>query len=275
MGGKQRQTDFMPARLGTAPSDKTLSWIQDGLTPRLDRPSIPAGYSAKFACGIPSMHPWRVTYHQAVRIQEELRLKLDLRPFRGQPRLVAGTDVSFSKSSPELYAGVVVLSFPDLELVESCAVKGRASFPYIPGLLSFREIPVLLKAFGALKNRPDVVICDGQGIAHPRGFGLAAHLGVILGMPSIGCAKNLLVGDFAPPAARRWASSRLVFEGREVGRVLRTRDGVKPVFVSPGHLMDIPGAERIVRRCCTRFRLPETTRQAHLLVNRRRREERG
>ena len=214
-----------------------------------------------------SLHPWPSTYREAVRIQEDLRSRLRLKPLRQPAALVAGADVSYSKGSPALFAAVVVLSLPELEVVETRTVKATAKFPYLPGLLSFRELPPLLTAFKRLKTRPDAVICDGQGIAHPRRFGLACHLGLLLDLPAVGCAKSLLVGSYRQPRKRRWSRTDLVDDGEVIGQVLRTREAVKPVFVSPGHQVDLEGSVALVRQCVGRYRLPETTRAAHHLVN--------
>lgn len=219
------------------------------------------------------LHSWTVTVPRAREIQERLRRDLDLspRPSTRRPRLVAGADVSYNRGSDVIYGAAVILTFPGLEVVESASAVDRAAFPYIPGYLSFREIPVLLKAFGRITARPDVILCDGQGIAHPRGFGLAAHLGTLLRIPSVGCAKSRLVGEHREPALRRGSRAALRYDGRRVGSVLRTRDGVSPIFVSPGWGVDVAAADRIALSC-SRLRIPEPTRQAHLEVNRIRRE---
>ncbi len=188
-------------------------------------------------------------------------------------RTVAGADVSFDKRSPVLHAGVVVLDARSLETVEQVSVTAPARFPYVPGYLSFREIPALLEAFALLERRPDLVLCDGQGRAHPRRFGLACHLGVLLELPVLGCAKSRLVGEHREPGARRGCSVQLRHEGELVGRVLRTRDGVKPVYVSVGHRIDLATACRMVLATTCGFRLPEPIRRAHQLVNARRRGE--
>ncbi|HUU42186.1 MAG TPA: deoxyribonuclease V [Planctomycetota bacterium] len=211
---------------------------------------------------------WDVDYRGAVALQERLRRRLVR---RGSPRgvqRVAGADVSYERTLDRFYAGVVVLSFPDLETVEEVWTSGRATFPYIPGLLTFREGPVLCRAFRALEHTPDLVIFDGQGVAHPRGIGLAAHMGLLVDVPSIGCAKSRLCGEHDAPGASRGASVPLRHGGRTVGRVVRTRDRVKPVFVSVGHRISLDAAVRWVLKTCDGFRLPEPTRRAHQLVNR-------
>ena len=184
--------------------------------------------------------------------------------------LVAGADVSYSKETDRVCAGVVLLSFPEMETVEAVTVSDKSRFPYVPGMLTFREGPVLMRAFRELKRRPDVVIFDGQGFAHPRRMGLASHMGILLGMPSVGCAKSRLIGDFDEPGNHvgDWSSLR---DGSEIiGRVLRTRVGVKPVYVSVGHLVGLSAATRVVLACLRGVRLPEPTRRAHHLVTIRR-----
>lgn len=217
---------------------------------------------------IRDLHRWDVTYREAVALQNRLRRRLDLRGRTGRIRRLAGADVSYERDGDRFIAGVVVLRYPGLELVEEATAVGRASFPYIPGLLVFREGPILLRAFARLSARPDVVIFDGHGVAHPRGLGIASHLGLYLGLPSIGCAKSLLVGEYREPGRERGERAPLLLEGRRVGTVVRTRTGVKPVFISPGHRMDIRTANRITLGAATRYRLPEATRLAHALVNR-------
>jgi deoxyribonuclease V len=217
------------------------------------------------------LHSWTMAYTQAVSIQEALRKRLLLAPPRRAPRLIAGADASYGKQSDLFYGAVVVFSLKPWRLVEQAVARGRVSFPYIPGLLSFREAPILLRAFKKLKAVPDLVIFDSQGIAHPRGLGLAAHMGLFLNTATIGCAKSRLVGTYREPGARAGCRTALTHEGKRIGTVVRTRGGIKPVFVSPGHLMDHGGAVRWVLRCCRGYRLPEPTRQAHILVNQKRR----
>ncbi|MGC2423606.1 MAG: deoxyribonuclease V [Nitrospirota bacterium] len=217
-------------------------------------------------------HPWPKNYKDAVRVQERLRSRLITEDRIGDVLLVAGADVSYDKGSEYYHAAVVVLKLPDMETVEEAHASAKAPFPYIPGLLAFREGPIVLRAFRKLKTRPDVVLIDGHGVAHPRGFGLASHMGVLLGIPAIGCAKTVLVGEFKEPAKERGSQSPLVYKNIEVGRALRTKDGIKPVFVSVGHMVSLDKACRIALECCTKYRIPEPTRRAHILVNKIRRE---
>ena len=193
----------------------------------------------------------------------------------GRLGLVAGADVSYDRGSPVLFAAVVVLDADSLAVVEVAATTGRARFPYVPGYLSFRELPPAVRAFAKLRRAPDLVVCDGQGYAHPRRFGLACHLGVLFDVPSIGCAKTPLIGDFEEPGEKRGAHRRITHERETIGEVLRTRDRVKPVFVSVGHRISLATARRFILALTPRTRLPETTRAAHGEVNRMRREAGG
>lgn len=213
------------------------------------------------------LHKWNVTYKEAVAIQEELREKIKVVPLRHKPEIVAGADVSFDRKSNTLYAALAVLKFPSLELVDNTISHEKATFPYIPGLLSFREVPVVVKAFEKLSVAPDVLLCDGQGIAHPRGCGLASHLGLLFGIPAVGCAKSRLCGEHKEtgPDVGDWTPLKL--NNRTIGAVLRTRKGVKPVYVSVGHLIDLRSAIKMVLSSNSGYRLPEPTRIAHHLVN--------
>ncbi len=217
------------------------------------------------------LHPWRVSYAQAVAIQQRLKDRVRVEPFVGTPRLVAGTDVAYSAATHRMYAAVVVLRLPTLEVVERGHAVRLARFPYIPGLFTFRELPPLVAAFERLRVAPDVVVFDGHGVAHPRRFGLACHAGVLLDCPSIGCAKSRLVGAHQPPGAARGAWVPLVDGDEAIGAVLRTRSGVKPVYVSVGHRVDLPSAIRIVLGTTTRYRVPEPIRLAHQMTRELRR----
>lgn len=220
------------------------------------------------------LHRWNVPPAEAIRIQQALRGRLDVGAYRGPIATVAGVDVSYDKRSPQIYAAVIVMRLRDHEILETTTAVKQATFPYVPGLLSFREAPAVLHAFTRLHRRPDCLMCDGQGIAHPRRFGLACHLGLLLNLPSIGCAKSLLVGEYQEPARKRGSFRTLYAKGEQVGLILRTRDGVAPVFVSPGYRMNFTRAREIVLRAHGGYRLPEPTRQAHLLVNALRRSDR-
>jgi deoxyribonuclease V len=197
-------------------------------------------------------------------LQRELREQLRLQPDLGTVRRVAGVDVSFRKGQAR--AAAVVLAFPSLEPVDRAWVELPIAFPYIPGYLTFREGPAVLAAFERLTLWPDLVVFDGQGIAHPRRMGLAAHLGLFLDLPSIGCAKSRLCGTHDPPGSERGDWVPLYDSDEVIGAVLRSRSGTKPLYVSPGHRVDLPTAIHYVMACCSRYRLPETTRWAHRLA---------
>ena len=223
-----------------------------------------------------NLHDWDVDYKAAVAIQAELRERIILEGrLSGDIRIVAGADISCTKGDDRLFAAVILLDAVTLDVIEEATYSGKASIPYIPGLLSFREGPALLRAFEKLRSRPDVILFDGQGIAHPRGFGLAAHMGLILDIPSVGCAKTRLVGIFREPGERRGQHSPLVYNEKRIGAVLRTKDRVKPVFVSQGHRVSLESAVKIVLQNTPRYRIPEPIRRAHILVNKMRVEGKG
>ena len=207
-------------------------------------------------------HDWQVTTAEARDIQARLCSRVIRRDALGKVRFVAGTDVAFEADGKITRGAVAVLRFPELELYEYAIARRSTSFPYVPGLLSFREVPVVLEALDGLDCTPDLILCDGQGLAHPRRFGLACHLGVLTGIPSIGVAKSRLLGEHEELPFKKGSHVSLEHKGEVVGRVLRTRDGVRPVYVSTGHKISLPTASRYVMRCLTRYRLPETTRWA-------------
>lgn len=215
-----------------------------------------------------SLHSWDLTPSEAVQVQQRLRNLVRLQPLARPVDTIAGADISYNKFSETVYAGIVVFSLPDLRIIESTGVRSVTKFPYVPGLLSFREAPSLLEAWEKLKTKPDVLMLDGQGIAHPRRFGIACHIGVLLDRPTIGCAKSILVGKYGELGLEAGSRSPLIDRGEQVGVALRTKNKVSPVYVSPGHLIDLDSAVDLVLRSTTKYRLPETTRQAHLLVNR-------
>jgi len=215
-----------------------------------------------------SLHSWDLTPGEAIEVQQRLRNLVRLQPLARPVSAIAGADISFNKFSETVYAGIVILSLPDLRIIESAGVRSVAKFPYVPGLLSFRETPSLLEAWEKLKTKPDVLMLDGQGIAHPRRFGIACHVGVLLDLPTIGCAKSILVGRYGELGLEAGSRSPLVDRGEQVGVALRTKNKVSPVYVSPGHLIDLDSAVDLVLRSTDKYRQPEPTRQAHLLVNR-------
>lgn len=212
-------------------------------------------------------HPWNLTPCEARALQEQLRDRVECRDRLGPVRRVAGIDVGFEKRGAITRAAVAVLGFPDLAPLEEAVARQPTRFPYVPGLLSFREIPAVLEAFEGLRRRPDLIVCDGQGYAHPRRFGLASHLGVLLNLPSIGAAKTRLIGTHGDVPPERGAWTPLVDGDEVIGAVLRSRAGVKPLYVSIGHRMSLETAVRYTMACTTRYRLPETTRAAHRLAS--------
>ncbi len=214
-------------------------------------------------------HPWEIAPAEAVRLQKALQERLVLRPLSAPPKTIAGADISSEWRGHSGVGGMVVFSWPDMQLIDESFHSGELKFPYVPGLLSFREGYLLEKAYTGLREKPDLIIFDGQGTAHPRGFGIASHLGLRLGLPAIGCAKSRLFGDAAEPPGEEKGDWRYLHSpgGREIGAVLRTRRGVKPVYVSPGHLIDIEDSVHWVLAATSRFRLPEVIRAAHRRVN--------
>ena len=214
------------------------------------------------------LHSWDLSPKDAVQLQKELKSQLQLQPLSQPPRLIAGADLSFDKGSDTVYAGIVVLSLPDLKIVEERGLQTTAPFPYVPGLLSFRESPAILEVWDKLENKPDLLVADGHGTAHTRGFGVACHLGLWLDIPTIGCGKSLLCGKFEMPDETRGSWSPLIYKTETIGAVVRTKTRVSPVYVSPGNLIDLEGAIDIMLLCDGGYRIPEPTRRAHLFVNR-------
>lgn len=211
------------------------------------------------------LHRWPTTSVGAIALQRKLAALVRIEPLAGPVDLVAGVDAAFSRDG-RVIAGIVLWRASDGAIVERRAAQRPLRFPYIPGLLSFRELPALLAAFRTLRTTPDAVLCDAQGLAHPRGFGLACHLGLWLQRPTIGCAKSRLCGEYAEPRPARGAASVLTLGDRPVGAVLRTRDRAKPLFVSPGWGCDTASAVGAVLSCTRRYRLPEPARLAHQWV---------
>ena len=224
------------------------------------------------------LHDWDLSPREAVELQKKLREQVRVVPLTKKIETVAGADISFNKFSPVVYAGIVVLRLPSLEVVEEAGVVSETRFPYVPGLLSFRETPSVLEAWAKLKTEPDAVMFDGQGIAHPRRVGIASHVGLLINRPTFGCAKSVLVGKYEEPGEERGSWTPLVDPKKNnevVGAALRTKRRVQPIYVSPGHLIDHAGAIELTLRCDGGYRQPEPTRRAHLLVNALRRGERA
>ncbi len=212
-------------------------------------------------------HSWDLSPTEAIALQRELRDKVHIEPLERELHYVGGCDLSYNKGDDQFYAGVVVLDYETMELVAHSTVTRRAPFPYIPGLLSFREIPSLMEAWKQLPFKPDLVMCDGHGIAHPRRMGIATHFGLLTGTPGIGCAKRNLTGEFEEPELKRGNYESIKDGAETIGYALCTKNGIKPVFVSPGHLCGMKDSREITLHCARGYKLPEPTRQAHLLVN--------
>ena len=224
----------------------------------------------------PISHPWDLEPGAARQLQAELAPQVDSATPLPPIRTVAGADISYDRGDDTLYAAVVVVDAMTLKVVEQVSIAAQVPFPYVPGLLSFREAPPILQAFAKLKTRPDVVITDGQGMAHPRRFGIACHLGLILDIPAVGCGKSRLCGKFTEPGIERGAWSPLLDKDEEViGAVLRSRRGIKPLFVSVGHKADLTSAVALILTLTPKYRVPVPIRLAHVEVNQIRRAAKG
>ncbi len=211
-------------------------------------------------------HNWKVTKKQAILIQKKFSKKVSKVSNNKTFKLVAGVDAAFSRNGQYCIAGVVLWDIKKKKIIEHHTASKNLIFPYIPGLLTFREGSAVIAALRKLNMKPDLLICDGQGIAHQRRFGIASHVGIITGIPSIGCGKSRLIGEYKEPSLKKGKGSPLYFGSEELGTVLRTKDYVKPVFVSIGHKMDLRSAEKLILQCCTKYRLPEPVRLADRLV---------
>jgi len=218
------------------------------------------------------IHSWNVSPRDAVKLQTELAGQVLLQPLPDRFDVLGAADIGYVAAREMLAAALLTFSWPSLEPLETATVIAPIRFPYIPGLLSFREVPPLLEAFAQLNHPPDVLLCDGQGIAHPRKLGLASHLGLILGIPTVGCAKKRLCGTHEPFEWTRGNAVPLVLHEETVGLVYCSRTGVKPIYLSPGHLADLDSSRRLIERCLSRFRLPEPLRRAHATATRLRQE---
>ncbi len=206
---------------------------------------------------------WPGDIKKAKEIQNNLKQKVKIVPLKRKPEVIAGVDATFTED--RIIGTACLYKYPEMDFLEDSYAVIKTTFPYIPGFLSFREGPVIIKAVKNLKTKPDLILFDGQGIAHTAGVGIATHIGIILIIPSIGCAKSRLVGDYTTPGHRKGQYTYLKYHGRTVGAVLRTRNNVRPVFVSPGHRVDLKGAVDIVLKCTCSYRIPEPLRQADIL----------
>ena len=211
-------------------------------------------------------HSWKITLNEAKELQKSLEKEIKICQMPDTIHQVAGFDISYLKEKNRLIAGMVILGYPTLDLIDSFIITDHIRFPYIPGYLSFREAPVLLRLIESHYKLADIFVFDGHGIAHPRGFGIASHIGVLTDLPCIGCAKKKLVGNFVSPGDQKGDITDLIYKERVVGKVLRTRNNIKPVFVSIGHRVSLNGATKFILDCTGKYRLPEPTRLAHRLV---------
>jgi len=211
-------------------------------------------------------HAWHYSIDEAKSIQIELAEKVQICKLPSKIRIVAGCDVSYISAQKILIAGMAVLEYPSLKILDTRVITDNINFPYIPGYLSFRESPALLHLIADYVKDIDIYIFDGHGIAHPRSLGIAAHIGILIEKPSVGCAKKKLIGTYRMPALMKGSSSDLIYQGKIVGRVVRTRNNIKPLFISVGNRVNLDQAVELILSCCTKFRLPEPTRQAHILV---------
>ena len=213
-------------------------------------------------------HNWSLSPKEAIALQKRLAAEVRIQPLATRLKSIGAADISYCRHTGRLIAVILSFKWPSLDLIESVHHVCKAAFPYVPGLLSFREVPPLIEAYRKIGQKPDVLLCDGQGIAHPRKLGFAAHLGLCLGIPTVGCAKSRLCGDHERLTLRKGRSVPLLLYGEQVGLVFCSRDGVKPIYISPGHLSDIASSKRLVSSCLRTYRIPEPLRLAHIDANR-------
>jgi deoxyribonuclease V len=217
---------------------------------------------------------WNIDFNMARELQKKLSKEVKIEPLKFMPKTIAGVDVSIERFGIELYAGIVLLKYPELEVIAYATERAKVEFPYVPGLLSFREIPGILKCLDKLIQKPDLIMVDGQGITHPRGLGIASHLGLVTGIPTIGCAKSKLFGVYDEP--EKISEAKEIFHPKTkmvIGYALKSRERSNPLLISPGHRVSLKDTLEIVKNCIRGYRLPEPTRQAHLLVNKFRKGE--
>jgi deoxyribonuclease V len=220
---------------------------------------------------MPHLHRWDLSPKEAIALQRELAQQVQLQPLPEHFEVLGAADIGYVPRKNRLVAVMLTFRWPGLEPLETAHFVAPIPFPYIPGLLSFREVPSLLAAYDQLQRPPDILLCDGQGIAHPRRLGLASHLGLFLDIPTVGCAKTRLCGTHAPLDLRRGNYTPLLLAEETVGYVYCSREGVKPVYISPGHLADLESSRKIIEGCVGRYRLPEPLRKAHHLATQLRR----
>jgi len=208
-----------------------------------------------------------VSITEATEIQNQLRHSVSMITEIKNITTIAGGDISHNKDTDIVYAGIVVLSYPQMQLLSYSLVEDKTTFPYIPGYLGFREVPALLQAWDQLPQKPDLMILDGQGVTHPRRMGIASHFGVLTNQPSIGCAKNMLYGNYAPLGLEKFSASPIISQNEHMGYAVRTKDNVKPVYISPGHKVSVVDSLEFIKLCILKHRIPEPTRIAHERVN--------
>jgi len=218
-------------------------------------------------------HSWNLSPKEAVALQKKLKEQILIQPLERKIHLISGVDLSYEIGGKELWAAFVLMRPEDLQPIAYAGIQDEMRFPYVPGLLSFREIPGLMKAWELLERKPDLILTDGHGIAHPRRMGIACHLGLLTQTPAMGCGKNVLTGKHAPLSPEKGSYESMVDKEEIVGYALRTRDKVKPMYISPGHLISLEESRTWALQTVGKYRMPEPTRQAHLLVNALRRGE--
>ncbi|OKS86760.1 deoxyribonuclease V [Mucilaginibacter polytrichastri] len=216
-----------------------------------------------------------LTPDQAIAYQNELRQKIRIEPLDKPIRIIGGADISFNKYSEIVYAGIILLKYPEMTVISHASVVSRTSFPYISGLLAFREVPALLEVWNKLDIKPDLLVLDGQGIAHERRLGIATHFGLVTDVPTIGSAKSRLRGKYAEPANEVFAQSPMYDRDEVIGTALRTKRNCNPIFISPGHRISMEQSVEVIKNCIRGYRIPEPTRHAHLLVNKVRVDDSG
>jgi len=208
-----------------------------------------------------------ISVSEAARLQKDMAAQVRIQPLKSTPRRIAGADVSFNKFSPVIYAGILIFSYPELVLESYSLVITETYFPYVSGYLAFREAPALVQAWDQIPDKPDLIVLDGQGIAHPRRMGIASHFGLLSETPAVGCAKSMLYGEFPPVGNAKFSTSPISAKGDLLGYALQTKEKCKPVYVSPGHLINAEDSLAVIKNCVGKYRIPEPTRQAHHLVN--------
>jgi deoxyribonuclease V len=209
----------------------------------------------------------KFTAAQAIAYQQELRKQISIKPLNKEIKIIGGSDISFNKYEETVYAGIVLFNYPDLRIIGTATAISRTSFPYISGLLAFREVPALLDAWNKLEIKPDVLVLDGQGIAHERRLGIATHFDLVTGATTIGSAKSRLAGKYEEPGNKAFSQSPMYDKGEMIGVALRSKKNCNPIYISPGNNISMEQSVEVIKNCIRGYRIPEPTRQAHMLVN--------